>query len=592
MKEKNYLILGISIILISIIGVTFAYFSTSILGDRKKVSVDMAELKIIFTNGDAIEATNVSAEDNLDIVKTFSVENKTKYDYEYNIVIEELINTFKTTSYLVYKITSSDGGYNMNEFKDVPKSSTATNTVLAYGINIPAKSIHNYTIEIKYINSEKANQNNDMGAQLKGKIFISKGFRFLSDAILEDNPTIKIRNDFSRTNTENTNGILYKTIDNQFSEDSDMYYFSGNTQNNWLLMKLNNTGACLYDENNLAYYDSETNNIIRKDIPEKECVSSYVCEAKFNDGTITEYVLGYTKDECLNNNGIWLNEKATYRVVSDKIYWRIVKMHHKDIYSNSVENVYLIYAGDSPYTTEGYITSSKFNNLSNDPMYVGFKYGTTGSLEYNLNPSNSSRALSVMKTWISNFLPVGTFNFSYFFYDRSISNISNNSYSLNNSFYYGAYDRLKNYNPSFYPYNYSDRKYINDLEHSTIDVETDFGLLSADDVAFAGGVIGVNNTSAWYNTNANGESITNNKSWWTMTPRGYNLISEGSSTLGAFNYSVNGNGAITYNLVTDELALRPVIGVYGNHFAVTGRGTPDNPYVFDRNNSLKLGIQY
>ena len=88
MKEKNYLILGISIILISIIGVTFAYFSTSILGDRKKVSVDMAELKIIFTNGDAIEATNVSAEDNLDIVKTFSVENKTKYDYEYNIVIE------------------------------------------------------------------------------------------------------------------------------------------------------------------------------------------------------------------------------------------------------------------------------------------------------------------------------------------------------------------------------------------------------------------------------------------------------------------------------------------------------------------------
>ena len=589
MKEKKYLILGISIILISIIGVTFAYFSTSILGDRKKVSVDMAELKIIFTNGDTIEATNVSPEENLDIVKTFSVENKTRYDYEYNIVIEELINTFKTSGYLLYKITSSDGGYNMTEFKDVPKSSTATNTVLAYGINVPAKTIHNYTIEIKYINSEKVNQNNDMGAQLKGKIFISKGFRFLSDAILEDNPTIKTRNDFSITNTENTNGILYKTIDNQFSEDSDMYYFSGNTQNNWLYLKSDPITTCSYENTEVIYYDlsSKKTKVITS---EEMCISTNIC--KFTDEDNLHIFVGLTEESCTKDCGTWLNEKATYRVVSNKTYWRIVKMHHKDVYSKSVEAVYLIYAGDSPYTTEGYITSSKFNNLSNDPMYVGYKYGTSGSLENNLNPSNSSLVLSVMSTWIRKSLPVKTFNFSYFFYDRSISNISNNSYSLNNSFYYGAYDRLKNYNPSFYPYNYSDRKYINDLEHSTIDIETDVGLLSADDVAFAGGVIGVNNTSAWYNTNANGESITNNKSWWTMTPRGYNPISEGSSTLGAFNYSVNGNGAITYNLVTDELALRPVIGVYGNHFAVTGRGTPDNPYVFDRNNSLKLGIQY
>ena len=590
MKEKKYLILGISIILISIIGVTFAYFSTSILGDRKKVSVDMAELKIIFTNGDTIEATNVSPEENLDIVKTFSVENKTRYDYEYNIVIEELINTFKTSGYLLYKITSSDGGYNMTEFKDVPKSSTATNTVLAYGINVPAKTIHNYTIEIKYINSEKVNQNNDMGAQLKGKIFISKGFRFLSDAILEDNPTIKTRNDFSITNTENTNGILYKTIDNQFSEDSDMYYFSGNTQNNW--MKILEPTICTYNGKEVTYVSDFNNRLVKKsNITESECTSTNVCNE--ND---KNYYVGLTESQCTTDEnglkGTWVSSKATY-VHSDKAtYWRIVKMHHKDVYSESVEDVYLIYAGDSPYTTEGYITSSKFNNLSNDPMYVGYKYGTSGSLENNLNPSNSSLVLSVMSTWIRKSLPVGTFNFSYFFYDRSISNISNNSYSLNNSFYYGAYDRLKNYNPSFYPYNYPDRKYINDLEHSTIDIETDVGLLSADDVAFAGGVIGVNNTSAWYNTNANGESITNNKSWWTMTPRGYNPISEGSSTLGAFNYSVNGNGAITYNLVTDELALRPVIGVYGNHFAVTGRGTPDNPYVFDRNNSLKLSIQY
>ena len=135
-KEVKYLYGGILFGILAIIGVTYAFFSASIVGDRKNVSVDMADLKIIFTNGDAIEANDISAEDNLDIIKTFSVENKTKNDYKYNVVIESLLNTFKTTGFLVYKITSDDGGYNMTEFEDVPKRSTALDTVLAYSINV------------------------------------------------------------------------------------------------------------------------------------------------------------------------------------------------------------------------------------------------------------------------------------------------------------------------------------------------------------------------------------------------------------------------------------------------------------------------
>ena len=154
MKEKKYLIIGIIIVLLTFIGVSYAYFSTIITGNKKKVTMTSAGLKIIFTNGDAIEASDVYAEDNLDIVKTFSVENKTKNDYKYNIVIEDLVNTFKTTGYLVYKITSDDGGYNMTDFEDVPKRSSVSDTILTYSVEIPAKSIHNYNIEIKYINDE------------------------------------------------------------------------------------------------------------------------------------------------------------------------------------------------------------------------------------------------------------------------------------------------------------------------------------------------------------------------------------------------------------------------------------------------------
>ena len=143
-KEIKFLYASIAFGLLAIIGITYAFFITTIEGNRKNVSVDMSDLKIIFTNGDAIEATDISAEDNFDVVKTFSVENKTKNVYSYNIVIESLLNTFKTSGYLVYKITSNDGGYNMTEFKDVPKSTFYRDVELANNINITANGKHNY----------------------------------------------------------------------------------------------------------------------------------------------------------------------------------------------------------------------------------------------------------------------------------------------------------------------------------------------------------------------------------------------------------------------------------------------------------------
>ena len=172
-KEKKYIIFGIIMIVVLLIGVSYAYYQSEMSSNKSKVTVDTDDMRIIFTNGDAIEASDVYAEDNLDIVKTFSVENKTSKEYKYNIVFEDLVNTFKTTGFLVYKITSNDG-YNMTDFIDIPKSSTATNTILASNVSIPAKSTQNYTIEIKYINSINNNQDEDQGAKLSGKLYITK----------------------------------------------------------------------------------------------------------------------------------------------------------------------------------------------------------------------------------------------------------------------------------------------------------------------------------------------------------------------------------------------------------------------------------
>ena len=54
----------------------------------------------------------------------------------------------------------------------------------------------------------------------------------LAQAILRDNPTVSERTSFSSNNIANTTGTIYKT--NKTEDGSDVYYYSGNTTNNWV----------------------------------------------------------------------------------------------------------------------------------------------------------------------------------------------------------------------------------------------------------------------------------------------------------------------------------------------------------------------
>ena len=560
MKEKKYLIIGIIIVLLTLIGVSYAYFSTIITGNKKKVTMTSAGLKIIFTNGDAIEASDVYAEDNLDIVKTFSVENKTKNEYKYNIVIEDLVNTFKTTGYLVYKITSDDGGYNMTEFKDVPKSLSATDTGLAYNVSIPANTKHNYNIEIKYLYSETENQSSDMGKTLSGKLFISDGtWPTLSYKIFENNPTISERTDFSTTFTENTTGTLFKT--NKTEDGSDVYYYSGNTTNNWV--KFGDT-SCTYNGYRVYYYDDEignkrNNTYVVTGIKKEECLSTNVCI--INQGLGDNYVVGLT--DCKNST----NEKATYNE-SAGIYWRIIRI-------NENGSIRMLYSGTSPDTTEGYVELSSFNWSNNDPMYVGYYYGTSGSLANNRRYNNNSKIKDSVYGWYAKFLKFRTsfVNTSDNLYCNDKS-VYNDLYSMNNAFNYGVYTRLNNFTPT-YLCGGNGTGGLFETTQADYDLTDKIGLMTADEIVFAGGSInsGLTNPYAWYYTNSEGNSITNSSSWWTMSPSKW----DGTK---ANVWIVDGNGKLDENgNVSTSYAVRPVISVYSNVYVMSGNGTPENPYI-------------
>ncbi len=90
------------------------------------------------------------------------------------------------------------------------------------------------------------------------------------------------------------------------------------------------------------------------------------------------------------------------------------------------------------------------------------------------------------------------------------------------------------------------------------------GLITADEVAMAGGLDGSNNTSYY---------LYQPYDFYTMTPAeyyGYN----------AYVFYVNGAGSLLRTTVTDNMHIRPVINL-NSSLTVNGLGTVENPYVIE-----------
>ena len=244
--QRKQLTLVIVSLLVVVLSVSLAWFTAQIIGKGKDVSVTSANLQIVFTDSDGA-LTETDIEPGWSATKTFTIKNDTKTEYKYNIVIKDLLNTFVTNGYLQYKITSTNNGYNMTEFKDIPKASTPKDTILAYSVVIPNGVTQSYTIEFKYANDESIDQSDDMGKKLSGTLFITEGTEepvTLLSQILNDNPTRSTRsnnnngtNDFATPLTATTTGTLFTSteiITGITDSPKEVYYYAGNTTNNWV----------------------------------------------------------------------------------------------------------------------------------------------------------------------------------------------------------------------------------------------------------------------------------------------------------------------------------------------------------------------
>ena len=566
--QKKQTILVVASLLVVVLSVTLAYFTAQIIGEGKNISVSSADLKIVFTDTDGnIEGNDITP--GWSNSKTFTVKNESNGTYKYDIIIKDLVNTFKTYKYLQYKITSTDGGYNMTDYSYLPKSSTKEDVALAYEISIDKGKTHTYTIEIKYVNDESVDQSIDMGQSLSGTIYIrefTKPTMKLTDKLMADNPTIGTRTTFTAF-TETNTGTLYKATEQiGTNESKDVYYFAGDAKNNWVKFGKTTESSCTYKGKEVIYANM-TNQTTKTPENETECTSTNICNVNRNG----LYAVGLTESECSGMDGAkWITEKATWNGTSTKdIYWRIIR-------TNADGSIKLLYAGTSPDTEKAYIGMSAFNTSYNDPMYVGYKYGTTGSLENNRLNTNDSTIKTYIDNWYKNNLTAYTKYLSkdaVYCNDRNLA--SEHGYSTTDSFRYYSLERIRtNKQPTYNCINMRDAFSVN---NTSAKLDYPVGLMTIDELSYAGGETGEPLTAPyiWYYTNANGESSYASATFWSLSPSGW--FSSGSYVwfvLGSGSPGILGEGGIFYSL-----AVRPSVSLLSCNLISRGNGSPENPYV-------------
>ena len=257
-------------------------------------------------------------------------------------------------------------------------------------------------------------------------------------------------------------------------------------------------------------------------------------------------------------------------------YWRIIRTN----YDGSIK---LLYAGTSPDTTSGYIGKSAFNTTYNDPMYVGYKYGTTGSLENNRLNTNDSTIKTYVDNWYKNNLTAYTkylSNDAVYCNDRNIT--SGYTYSTTNLFYYATFGRIYlNKQPTYNCTNMSDAFSVN---NTSAKLDYPVGLMSIDELSYAGGESYTTLTApyAWYYTNANGESITGVAPFWALSPRYWGGSGSGVWVV----FGSGGPGRLHYGYVDRSFAVRPSVSLSSCNLISGGDGNPENPYEIYTSNGV------
>ena len=281
---------------------------------------------------------------------------------------------------------------------------------------------------------------------------------------------------------------------------------------------------------------------------------------------------------------------------------------------------------------DGTYYKTSFNDSGNDNAYVGYKYGTTGSTSFIQThyPTNDSIILTQLKDWYDKKLRTydsyiadtvwcndkkrgsdgRTPQYAPYSYETSSFTLSR-GYGTNLTLYAGTTRNMKTSTTTstakrnksnvagyqqFTNINISSAKpslkceipaESNILSNFTAGTTKEgnkalngykIGLLTLDEVIYAGGSVLRPNGKYYLMENASATGSTLIEGWWTMTPAGFFSLGDTARAI-IFYVNYNGTGLISYTYADYPLGIRPEISLKPTVKISSGNGTASSPYV-------------
>ena len=406
--------------------------------------------------------------------------------------------------------------------------------------------------------------------------------------------------DFSKTSVQdNTNGI-YMTTDTD--SGNPVYYYRGNVDNHlifanfcWRIVRTTETGGIKLIYNGVqkdvyetiipieeSSYINVTNDATYPytfDSTNKTWTSTNKTNSKtgtitFSVDTAGDYILSYVMsseasyDKALfYKNGTKLEEHSgteegtislTGLTISD-----IIKVEYtKDSSSSSGSDTVTFSIGKAVGNaikscnntgSNSTIGSLAFNSTYNNAKYVGYMYGS--SID-DTTYTDDSTIKAAIDDWYQNNMTDYTSQLE----DTVFCN--DRSYTTSDS-YFGAYTRLDtNKTPTLKCQNTKD-KFTVDTSNGNGALTYPVGLITADEMAYAGGVYGTSNSSFYLYT---GQSI------WALSPCYF-------SSSYAYEFTLNSTGRLYWSYVTDSYGVRPSVSLQPGIGMTGGSGTAADPFV-------------
>ena len=512
-KQKRVMIYVMIVSLICVVGVSYAFFTAGMSSETSTtVRADAGTMKITYSGGANIDLSGIYPKDDVWATKTITVtgNNTTDAEMYYKLTLVVDSNTFKTNDPLQYELVSTNTSTNGEIIPNISKTDiTGTSIELGSGHFAKANNAkHTYLLKI-YYPKKATSQNTNQGATFSAHVEITSAKAPTTLA-----KAILANNEVKTPIT--TPGSARSTASEALlasAEDDNgtSYYFRGAVKNNYV------------------EFANKCWRIVRIG----------------GDGSVKL---------------ILHNDNTTGAV------------NPCDAANNSTSAAFARYSGTT--------YKSAFNSSFNDNAYVGFKYGTVGASDYATTHANTNKStiLTNLETWYTNNLKTYESVIDNSVWCNDKTNVTDTSYDpwiitpnglgyAKNVTYYGATKRLVGTSGSAGGTGPS-LKCNGELSKITSKV----GLITADELAYAGYAIGTSNTTTYLQENAT------DTYWWSLSPRIFDGYSASvwlvSGSDGNF-----GSGFVSYAYgVRPSISLKPFTNV-------TGNGTSSSPYIISMLNS-------